>query len=56
MSYILEHTTVRVDLWVILALILLIAVTIFFFIRVHNIKKTERELEDELDKKQGSAV
>lgn len=56
MSYILQHTTVRIDLWVILTFILLIAAIVFFAIRLHGIKKTERELEDRLDRVSGNAI
>lgn len=50
MSYIIEHTTIAIDLWVILAFIALIAVIVFFLIRNHQMKKEEEELEDEINK------
>lgn len=53
MSFILKHTTIAVDLWVILALILLIALIVFFLIRNHQMKKQEKELEDEIKEIQG---
>ena len=55
MSYVLAHTCVRIDLWVVLAAILLIATVIFFIIRLRQMKKTEAELEKELKQLQAES-
>lgn len=48
MSYIIEHTTVAIDVKTIIALILVIAFTAFFIYMNRKMKKEEKELEDQL--------
>ena len=48
MSYIIEHTGIWFELPTVLALILLVAIIVFFAVKNHNLKKEEKELEDRI--------
>ena len=48
MSYILAHTTLGFCWWDIPALIVLIVVIAAFAVKHHNMKKEEKDLEDQL--------
>ncbi len=48
MSYILEHTVFGFCWWDLPALILLIAVIVVFAWKHHDVKKQEKELEDQI--------
>lgn len=48
MKYILEHTTLGFCSWDIPALLILIAVLVVFAVKYHNMKKEEKNLEDQL--------
>ena len=48
MSYILEHTVLGFCWWDLPALILLIAVIVVFAWKHHDMKKQEKELEDQI--------
>ena len=48
MSYILEHTVLGFCWWDLPALILLIAVIVVFAWKHHDVKKQEKELEDQI--------
>lgn len=48
MSYIFAHTTLGFCWWDIPALIVLIVVIVAFAVKHHNMKKEEKDLEDQL--------
>ena len=48
MDFIIDHTRIGIDIPEIIALILLIAVVAFFFVRSRQMKKAEEELEDQI--------
>lgn len=48
MSYILEHTVLGFCWWDIPALIVLIVVIIVFAVKHHDMKKEEKDLEDQI--------
>lgn len=50
-GFIAEHTTVDIDLWVILAIIGLAALIVFMIIRHRQFVKKEKHLEDILEEK-----
>ncbi|NCB32945.1 MAG: hypothetical protein EOM64_03515 [Erysipelotrichia bacterium] len=49
MQFLIDHTTMRFTLWAVLALILLIALLVYFIIRDRKMKKEENDLEDQLE-------
>ena len=52
MDYIIEHTRIGFELPELLALILLIGVVVFFIVRYRQMKRTERDLIDEIQEVQ----
>lgn len=48
MAYLLEHTKLGFCWWDLLALLILLAVVIVYLIRRHNLKKEQKDLEDQL--------
>ena len=48
MSYIFEHSVLGFCWWDLPALIILIAVIVGFAVKHHNMKKEEKDLEDQL--------
>ena len=48
MSYILEHTIIAVDMWTILAFILLTVAIVYMVVRFRSVKKEEARLEEQL--------
>ena len=48
MSYILEHTTLGFCQWDLLALIVLIVIIVVFAWKRHDMKKQEKDLEDQI--------
>ncbi len=48
MAYLLEHTKLGFCWWDLLALLILLAVVIVYFVRRHNLKKEQKDLEDQL--------
>lgn len=48
MSYIFEHTTLGFCWWDLIAAVILIAVIALFVWKHHEMKKQERELEDQV--------
>ena len=48
MAYLLEHTKLGFCWWDLLALIILLAVVIVYLARRHDLKKEQKNLEDQL--------
>ena len=48
MAYLLEHTKLGFCWWDLLALLILLAVVIVYLVRRHNLKKEQKDLEDQL--------
>lgn len=48
MSYILEHTRLGFCWWDLIALIILIVVAVIFVYKFMNMKKTKKDLEDQI--------
>lgn len=48
MSFVLSHSRLGFCWWDLLALVALVVVIVFFVVRYRNMKKQEKELEDEL--------
>lgn len=48
MAYLLEHTKLGFCWWDFLALLILLAVVIVYLVRRHNLKKEQKDLEDQL--------
>ena len=48
MAYLLEHTKLGFCWWDLLALLILLAVAIVYLVRRHNLKKEQKDLEDQL--------
>ena len=48
MSYILEHTRLGFCWWDLIALIILIVVAVIFVYKFMNMKKTQKDLEDQI--------
>ena len=48
MAYLLEHTKPGFCWWDLLALLILLAVVIVYLVRRHNLKKEQKDLEDQL--------
>ena len=48
MSYILEHTRLGFCWWDLIALIILIVVAVIFVYKFVNMKKTQKDLEDQI--------
>lgn len=48
MAYLLEHTKLGFCWWNLLALLILLAVVIVYLVRRHNLKKEQKDLEDQL--------
>lgn len=48
MAYLFEHTKLGFCWWDLLALIILLAVIIVYLVRRHNLKKEQKDLEDQL--------
>ena len=48
MSYILEHTRVGFCWWDLIALIILIVVAVIFAYKFMSMKKTQKDLEDQI--------
>ena len=48
MAYLLEHTKLGFCWWDLLALLILMAVVIVYLVRRHNLKKEQKDLEDQL--------
>lgn len=48
MSYIIEHTKLGFCWWDLLAFIILIVVIAVFLVKRHDMKKEEKDLEDQL--------
>ena len=48
MAYLLEHTKLGFCWWELLALLILLAVVIVYLVRRHNLKKEQKDLEDQL--------
>ena len=48
MSYILEHTRLGFCWWDLIALIVLIVVAVIFVYKFMNMKKTQKDLEDQI--------
>ena len=48
MAYLLEHTKLGFCWWDLLALLILLAVVIVYLVRRHNLKKAQKDLEDQL--------
>ena len=47
-AYLLEHTKLGFCWWDLLALLILLAVVIVYLVRRHNLKKEQKDLEDQL--------
>ena len=48
MAYLLEHTKLGFCWWDLLAFLILLAVVIVYLVRRHNLKKEQKDLEDQL--------
>lgn len=48
MAYLFEHTKLGFCWWDLLALLILLAVVIVYLVRRHNLKKEQKDLEDQL--------
>ena len=48
MAYLLEHTKLGSCWWDLLALLILLAVVIVYLVRRYNLKKEQKDLEDQL--------
>ena len=48
MSYILEHTRLGFCWWDLISLIILIVVAVIFVYKFMNMKKTQKDLEDQI--------
>lgn len=48
MAYLLEHTKLGFCWWDLLALLILLAVVIVYLVRRYNLKKEQKDLEDQL--------
>ena len=48
MAYLLEQTKLGFCWWDLLALLILLAVVIVYLVRRHNLKKEQKDLEDQL--------
>ena len=48
MAYLLEHTKLGFCWWDLLALLILLAVVIVYLVRRHNLKKEQKDPEDQL--------
>ena len=48
MAYLLEHTKLGFCWWDLLALLILMALVIVYLVRRHNLKKEQKDLEDQL--------
>ena len=48
MSYILEHTRLGFCWWDLIALLILIVVAVIFVYKFLNMKKTQKDLEDQI--------
>ena len=48
MAYLLEHTKLGFCWWDLLALLILLSVVIVYLVRRHNLKKEQKDLEDQL--------
>lgn len=48
MDFIIEHTRIGFEIPELIALVFLIAVVVFFFVRSRQMKKSEEELEDQI--------
>lgn len=48
MAYVLAHTKLWWCWWDLLALLVLVAVIVIYLVRRHNLKKEQKELEDQL--------
>lgn len=48
MAYLLEHTKLGFCWWDLLTLLILLAVVIVYLVRRHNLKKEQKDLEDQL--------
>ena len=48
MAYVLEHTKFGFCWWDLLALLLLVVLVVVYLVRRHNLKKEQKELEDQL--------
>ena len=48
MAYLLEHTKLGFCWWDLLALLILLALVIVYLVRRHNLKKEQKDLEDQL--------
>lgn len=48
MAYVLEHTKFGFCWWDLLALLLLVVLVAVYLVRRHNLKKEQKELEDQL--------
>lgn len=48
MSYILEHTRLGFCWWDLIALLILIVVAVIFIYKFLNMKKTQKDLEDQI--------
>lgn len=48
MAYLLEHTKLGFCWWDLLALLVLLTVVIVYLVRRHNLKKEQKDLEDQL--------
>lgn len=48
MAYLLEHTKLGFCWWDLLALLIVLAVVIVYLVRRHNLKKEQKDLEDQL--------
>ena len=48
MAYLLEHIKLGFCWWDLLALLILLAVVIVYLVRRHNLKKEQKDLEDQL--------
>ena len=48
MAYLLEHTKLGFCWWDLFALLILLAVVIVYLVRRHNLKKEQKDLEDQL--------
>ena len=49
MQFLIEHTTMKFDIFTILSLILLAATVIYSVVRISSMKKKESSLEEELE-------
>ncbi len=48
MDFIIEHTRIGFEIPELIALVFLIGVVVFFFVRSRQMKKAEEELEDQI--------